>query len=458
MFDHENWESFPEDDPRDESVTNDDNDVGGEEFSCPVRPANSVESYFTESARGGLLTRKEETQLAREIEAVKQRIITWIHRYPSLLPEAFLEAGEDAEGTSAPSLENEEITETLVRGIEQKFSDLIRRIEQAEVSLRQCEERSGLSPQEILRVASKVEEGSGAVFDAPLPQDDLLSMQAAVLCALYEMNAVTMSIGADISQLTKDYEEFVQARELLGALRKRFVEANLRLVITVARRYRGRGIPFLDLIQEGNLGLMRAVDKFDYSLGFKFSTYALWWIRQAMLRVIQNQSQTIRTPIHVIELRKKVIRAFRDLTAKTGVKPSLEDIAEATGIPEEKVEYVICESEGTGTRTISLETPIGDGEAQLLDFVKDDTSTSPEEASIEQNVAGRIRMILSTLSPREEAILRKRFGIGDDKTYTLEELGQEFGVTRERIRQIEAKALRKLRHPSRRKKIGALDF
>ena len=223
----------------------------------------------------------------------------------------------------------------------------------------------------------------------------------------------------------------------------------------MASKYRGRGIPFLDLIQEGNLGLMRAVDKFDYRLGYKFSTYAMWWIRQAMFRVIQNQAQTIRMPIHVIELRKKVARAVRDLCRETDARPSVQDIARVTDLPVEKVQYVF--EEGMLPRTISLEIPIGDGEAQLRDFVKDEESTSPEEASMERNTARQIEMILSTLTPREEVILRKRFGIGDDKSCTLEELGQEFGVSRERIRQIEAKALRKLRHPSRRRAVVSLN-
>jgi RNA polymerase primary sigma factor len=461
MFELETWKCLTEDDLQ-EDAKEDEDDFSGDEESPHQAPrsANPVEGYFKEMGRRRLLTRQEEVELAERIETLRQKMAAWICSYPVLLPEPISDMEDESDRTAKPvCLETEEITETVIRALERNFSRLIGRLDRAEAVLRECEKRSGLSYQDILCLASKVQEGTGAVFDVSIPLDDLLSMQAVVLCALYEVRAVESSTGVDKDLLKKDFEEFLEARELLQDLKSRFVEANLRLVISVARKYRGRGIPFLDLIQEGNLGLMRAVDKFDYRLGYKFATYASWWIRQAMLRVIQNQAQTVRIPVHVLEMRNKVVRAIRNLSRETGSKPTLQDIAEATGLPKEKVEAVINGNEGTRTRTISLETPVGDGEAQILDFVKDEESISPEEACMEQNMAREIEMILSTLSPREELILRKRFGIGDDKTHTLEELGQEFGVTRERIRQIEAKALLKLRHPSRRKRMGSMaDF
>ena len=281
-----------------------------------------------------------------------------------------------------------------------------------------------------------------ANIDMAVPEG--VSLEDPVRMYLKEIGKVPLLSGEEELELAKRIEEGDEAAK------KRLSEANLRLVVSIAKRYVGRGMQFLDLIQEGNLGLMKAVEKFDFRKGYKFSTYATWWIRQAITRAIADQARTIRIPVHMVETINKLIRVQRQLLQEMGREPMPEEIAKEMGVPVDRVREIMKISQ----EPVSLETPIGEEEdSHLGDFVEDDHIPTPPEAAAYTMLGEQLTEVLGTLTDREQKVLRLRFGLDDGRARTLEEVGKEFKVTRERIRQIEAKALRKLRHPSRSRKL-----
>ncbi|HTR50164.1 MAG TPA: RNA polymerase sigma factor RpoD [Kofleriaceae bacterium] len=366
------------------------------------------------------------------------------------------EAMKDNRAQMFEELSDLRLNKPTVDRIVAQLKNIIVKLDKAEAETRECERRVGMNASEIRKTLREMRANPARARavgkKTQMTIADFEEMEEQIKTAMRKIVGIEQEARSTAPELRSTFRDLHEGERMADRAKSELVEANLRLVVSIAKKYTNRGLQFLDLIQEGNIGLMKAVDKFEYKRGYKFSTYATWWIRQAITRAIADQARTIRIPVHMIETINKLVRTTRYLVQELGREPTPEEIAERMELPLDKVRKVLK----IAKEPISLETPIGEEEdSHLGDFIEDKSIISPSESVISVNLADQTRKVLATLTPREEKVLRMRFGIGEKSDHTLEEVGQDFEVTRERIRQIEAKALRKLRHPSRSKRLKA---